>query len=100
MNSPEFLVIYRQLRTLHRKIDHIMDTEDTLMATAEDILTDVAELPSIEDSMEQLFVELATLIEQGKTDPAKLDQAHAIVTTFKDKAKAAILANTPQAPTP
>lgn len=90
----------RELCELNRKMDLIMGMEDVIMATVDDILTDVAELPDIEDSMEKLFTQLADLIAAGKTDPAKLDQAHALVTTFKDKAKAAILANTPAAPTP
>jgi hypothetical protein len=89
-----------QLRELNRKVDLIMGTEGEIMATVDDILNDVAELPTIEDSMEKVFTELAALIEAGKTDPAKLDQAHALVTTYKDKAKASILANTPAAPTP
>jgi len=90
----------RELCELNRKVDLLLGMEDVIMATVDQILADVAELPDIEDSMEKLFVQLAALIEAGKTDPAKLDQAHALVTTFKDKAKAAILANTPAAPTP
>jgi hypothetical protein len=100
MLQEQLRTITRSLHRAHEKLDDILYGEDVLMASADDILNDVAELPTISDSLDSLFVQLAALIEAGKTDPAKLDQAKAIVDTFKDKTKAAIVANTPAAPTP
>lgn len=67
------------------------------MATIDDILREVNELPTINDSLEALFAQLAILIEAGKVDPAKLDDAMAIIVTQKERTKADIVANTPAA---
>lgn len=70
------------------------------MARIDDLLDSVTELPSIGDSLDAVFAQLQELIAQGQTDPAKLEQAIALVATHKERTKAAILANTPAAPVP
>jgi hypothetical protein len=92
------------LARIERKIDltlsalgAILRKEQRLMASIDEILTDVAELPTINDSLDALFVQLQALIEAGKTDPAKLQQAHDLIVAQKERTKAAIVANTPVA---
>jgi hypothetical protein len=72
--------------------------EIRLMATVDQILEGLAELPTIDEGLDAVFAALQTLIQQGKQDPAKLDQALSLLTTHKDRVKADIVANTPEAP--
>lgn len=68
------------------------------MATIDDVLAQLTELPTIADSLDALFVQLQALIAQGSTDPAKLQQALDLIVANKERVKAAIVANTPVAP--
>jgi hypothetical protein len=78
----------------------LMAEEVILLSLADDILASVQELPTIDDSLDALFQQLQVLITAGQAgDLAKLQQANDIVSTFKDRTKAAIVANTPAAPT-
>ena len=74
------------------------------MANIDDILADVSELPTINDSLDALFVQLAQIIADLKAgggltpeQQAKLDQIDSVVRTQKDRTKKAITDNTPQA---
>ena len=68
------------------------------MASVDEILAAVQELPTINDSLDALFAQLQLLIQQGSTDPAKLQQALDLLNAQKERTKAAILANTPAGP--
>lgn len=80
------------------KLDAIHAMEVKQMASIDDVLASVAELDDINDSLDAVFAQLQELINQGKTDPAKLEEALSIVNTQKERTKAAIVANTPAAP--
>jgi hypothetical protein len=80
--------------SLHR----IIHKENRNMAKIEDVLLELRELPTIDASLDALFALLAPLVEAGKTDAAKLDEALALITTHKDAVKADIVANTPAQP--
>jgi len=80
---------------MHREGEQIMgDINETIT----EILAEVNELPTIEASLDALFAQLAILIESGKTDPAKLQQAKELLVAHKEHLKADIVANTPAAP--
>lgn len=81
---------------INQKLDLILTKEIQQMATIDDILREVNELPDINASLEALFARLAGLI--GSGDPTKMQQALDILVTQKDRTKADILANTPAAP--
>lgn len=93
LHHLEARVIWLQLA-----VGSLLEGEAKMAKTIDDILNDVAELPSIDDSLDALFAQLQALIAAGQTDPAKLQQASDMITTFKDRTKAAITANTPAAP--
>jgi biopolymer transport protein ExbB/TolQ len=76
-------------------VRHLTKKEHRIMASIDSILDSVAELTTIGDSLDSLFVELQKLIAQGATDPAKLQQAEDLINLHKERTKAAILANTP-----
>lgn len=99
MTSAVTVNLFTTIRILNL-LELNVELQEVLVANAQEVLAAVAELPTIEASLEELLTKLADLIAQGKQDPASLDQALSILTTFKDQAKAAILAGTPQAPTP
>lgn len=89
--------IERKLDLLLSATGAILRREQVIMASIDDILNDVAELPTINDSLDSLFVQLQALIEAGKTDPAKLQLAHDLIVAQKERTKSAIVANTPAA---
>lgn len=86
----------RALAEINQKLDLILTKEIQQMATIDDILREVNELPDINASLEALFARLAGLI--GSGDPTKMQQALDILVAQKDRTKADILANTPAAP--
>jgi hypothetical protein len=92
------------LDSLDRKLDQVLRRLSILslqgeieMATIDDMLNELSELPTINDSLDLLFQKLQELIAAGSTDPTKLQDALAIITTQKARTKAAIVANTPAA---
>ncbi len=89
--------IERKLDSIEWLLTRIFQLEVLEMAPVDDILASVEELPTINDSLDALFAQLQALINQGKTDPAKLQQALDILNTQKERTKAAIVANTPAA---
>jgi len=68
------------------------------MATLDEVLASLTELPTIEEGLDALFAQLQALIAQGASDPAKIQQALDLIVAHKDAVKAAIVANTPVAP--
>jgi ABC-type long-subunit fatty acid transport system fused permease/ATPase subunit len=86
-----------KLDRVNEKLNVLTKLEAIEMAAIDDILTEVAELPTINDSLDALFAQLQELIKAGGTDPAKLQQALELLTTQKARTKAAIVANTPVA---
>ena len=75
-----------------------------LQAALDNLTASVSEIPSIEDSIESTFTQLSQMIADLKntnTDPAALAaiaSATEIVNATAARAKAAITANTPAAP--
>jgi hypothetical protein len=53
--------------------------EKTLMASAADIVAKIQEKDTVIASVETLVKELVVLVKAGKTDPAKLDEALALL---------------------
>lgn len=91
-------IINLKLDWIRRMLLKILTMEVYQVLTIDDILNDVSELPTINDSLDALFAQLQALIEAGKTDPAKLQQAHDLISAQKERTKAAIVANTPAIP--
>jgi predicted component of type VI protein secretion system len=90
-----------KLDRINEKLNVLTKLEAIQMSGIDDILTEVAELPTINDSLDALFAQLQELIKAGGTDPVKLQQALELITTQKARTKAAIVANTPAStPTP
>ena len=73
----------------------LITKENKIMASIDDVLAQVSELPSINDSLDQVFAKLQELIVAGGADPAKLQQALDMIVAQKERTKAAIVANTP-----
>ena len=90
--------VERKIDRLTKLVRALLTAEIHIMALIDDVLDDVAELPTISDSLDKLFAALAPLIASG--DPVKLKQAKDMIDTFKDRTKAAIVANTPAATPP
>jgi hypothetical protein len=93
--------LLQQIVVLLNKEASFMATIDEALATISD---NVAELPTIDASLDALFAQLATLLaglKNAQLTPAQqatLDTLVAAVTTHKDKLKADIVANTPAQP--
>jgi hypothetical protein len=94
------VVLHRQVHGLRDELRRLTRRELHMERTMDDLLTEMRELPTLDESLDALFALLAPLIQAGKTDPAKLDEAFALVTAHKEKVKADILANTPAAQEP
>lgn len=84
-------------------VSKMLKQEAQIMATLDAVLADVSELPTINDSLDAVFAQIATLIAQLKAggitpaQQAQIDQIDQLVNTQKDRTKAAIVANTPAA---
>lgn len=77
-----------------------------LMATVDDLVSDVAAQKTVIDGLDTLLANIAAQIaalKSSQTDPdtaAKIDALHASVTENTGRIQADIVANTPAAPTP
>jgi len=78
-------------------LDTILSKQEQTLASVDEVLAAVQELPSINDSLDAVFAKLQELITAGQVNPAKLQEALDMVNAQKDRTKAAILANTPAA---
>ena len=83
---------------LTRAVNRISQKENRIMATIDEVLEGLAELPTIDEGLDAVFAALQQLIAAGQTDPAKLQQALDLITVHKDRVKADIVANTPAQP--
>ncbi len=69
-------------------------------ATADTILADVQDESTVVDGVVTLLTNLSALLAAAGTEPAKLQAIQTLVDTNKSKLAAAVVANTPAAPTP
>lgn len=97
----------RKLNQIDQKLDRLIALAKTtikgevfILANIDEVLASIEEMPSINDSLDALFLKLQDLIVAGNSNPAKLQQALDLLTTNKDRTKAAIVANTPVDPVP
>ncbi len=70
---------------------------DKLMATAAEILADVQDESTVDDSIITLLTNIKAMLDAAGTDPAALDQVKALIDANKAKIAAAVVANTPAA---
>jgi hypothetical protein len=107
--TPDSVVLSR-LDDLEDKLDLILEKEDTIMSIVTDAL-DQAEAAAAansaaDDAAEALLTKIAALIadlKNNQTDPATVARITALSTALNDRAgrlSAAVVANTPAAPTP
>jgi len=89
------VLLHLQVLGLERVLYRIIHRERHIMATIDEVLEGLAELPTIEEGLDQVFAILQELIAAGKTDPVKLQQALDLITVHKDRVKADIIENTP-----
>jgi predicted metal-dependent enzyme (double-stranded beta helix superfamily) len=81
-------------------LDRIATTETRIMATLQDILNDVQDEATVVGSVEALLTQLSDLLKNAGTDPAALQAVKDLVDSNKARLSAAVVANTPAAPTP
>ena len=70
------------------------------MALVDDVLADVQDESTVIGSVEQLLTNLSAQLAAAGTDPAKLAQVKSAIDANKARLSAAVVANTPAAPTP
>jgi len=93
--------ILAALKSAAVKEEQFMTTVDEALQAISD---NVSEMPTINDSLEALFKEIAALVVSLKgaaltaDQQTRLDTLNALVTSQKERTKSDILANTPQAP--
>ena len=81
-------------------LSQILQKETSIMALLDDLLTDVQDEDTVIASVEQLLTNLSALLANAGTNPAQIAQIKALVDTQKGRLSAAVVANTPAAPTP
>lgn len=93
------------LSTAESKLDEILSRlksiqrQETQMAkTLDDVKTQVAANTDTEQSAIQLLTQLHDLLVAAQGDPAKIDEIIASLSSSKEALAAAIVANTPAAP--
>jgi hypothetical protein len=104
--AAAFAALKADLRRIERKVDQVRLSEqqqaigDLIMSQQLDDLTaQVTANTDTEASAIQLLTNLHDLLVQAGTDPAKLDALKQQLATSKEALAAAIVANTPAAPT-
>ena len=82
----------------------VLQKEEKLMALIDDLLVDVQDESTVVGSVETLLTNLsqmlAAALAAGTATPAQLQAIKAVVDTNKARLSAAVVANTPAAPTP
>lgn len=89
------------------KLDHVIRLlglvlykENAIMATAQDLLDDVNDQTTVDQSIITLLGNIKAQLDAAGTDAAKLDQVKAVLDSNKAAIAAAVQANTPAAPPP
>lgn len=78
----------------------ILMKEDTIMAQIDDILADVTDESTVDDSIITLLTSLSAQLAAAGTDSVKLAQVKTLIDSNKAKIAAAVVANTPSATPP
>jgi hypothetical protein len=91
LNIPQLDALAR----LEGKLDTIIKKENTIMATIDEILTEIADESTIADS---ILVIVQRLVSEN--DPAARQKILDGLKSNRTKFEASVLAGTPQAPTP
>lgn len=78
--------------------ERILRTERQIMATLDDVLTEVAEESTVDDSIVALLENIKAQLDAAGGNQAKIDQIFAGLQANKAKLAAALLAGTPSAP--
>lgn len=92
-----------RLTTIAQDIAHILQKEESIMATLDDIAADVADEATVVGSVEQLLTNLSQLLKDALAagaDPVKVQAIKDAIDQNKARLAAAVAANTPGAPTP
>lgn len=79
---------------------HINQRLEAIMAAIDDLTAQVAANTSVIESAITLLGNIKALLDAAGTDPAKLAALSATLAAEDDKLAAAVVANTPAAPTP
>lgn len=95
VSDPEVL---RRLDVLSRKLDLVIENQETIMATLDELTAQVAANRTITQSALTLINGIADRITAAGVDPKALADLTASLKDDDDKLAAAVAANTPAAP--
>lgn len=106
--DEEHAAAERLFRIIMAKVDQILANQGAvaaqentiMMATLQELSTEVTRETSIDQSVLALIQGLIAQVEANKTDPAALDGLLTQMKANADSLAAAVTANTPQAPAP
>lgn len=93
--SPDAMI--KKLDEIIGRVKDIQRQERMEMAKVDDLLAKLAELTTVEDGVLTLCTTLHQMLSDAKTDPAKLDEAMALLDQRKQVIADNIVANTPAA---
>ncbi len=86
--------VSKKLDELIGRIKSVQQTERLEMAKVDDLLAKIEGMTEVEDGIITLCGQLHQMLSDAKTDPAKLDEAMALLDTQKQKIADAVVANT------
>ena len=98
MTLSDFVVEWRKSHENRATKQDLKEMEKRIMALLDDILTDVEDEETVEESMITLLTNLSAAIAAAGTDPVKLAALKAKIDADKQKMADAVVANTPAAP--
>lgn len=90
--------IEAKLTEVLTRLNRLSSQGDCIMASIDDVLSDIAAESTIEDSVVSMLTALQAQVTAANGNQAKIDAAFAALETNKAKLSAALVANTPAAP--
>lgn len=94
-------LLTEQLGVIEKKLNKLIQGEDKVMASIDDLVTAVGNESTVDDSIIQLLAQIKAMLDAGGLSPeaqAKVDSVFAQMQANIQKVTASVTANTPAAP--